>query len=278
MRQICFLAGLTVLGMQTVNCGVAAPPGVEWRELAEWEMVVDTAASSSELYAAEEFQQHFQQASGIQIPIVSDARESRGHVYIGASEAMRASAAGFSVERFPAEDFRIVVCDENVVIAGGRPRGTLYGVYTFLEDYLGVRFLTWDHTHVPKLEPSHVFGEVDRYYHPPLSFRWSFYGENSAHPAFATRLRVNTISSDPKLGGKTERRLISHSFGRQIPSAKYGQEHPEYYCEVDGRRRAAVEDDFRDNEPCLTNPEVLRIVTDSALAELRSDPTPKTSR
>ena len=89
---------------------------------------------------------------------------------------------------------------------------------------------------------------------------------------------MNTITSDPRLGGRTGRSLINHSFGRQIPSATYGKEHPEYYCEVDGQRLAAVNDDFRDNEPCLTNPEVLKIVTASVLSELRTNPRPRTFR
>ena len=64
---------------------------------------------------------------------------------------MRRSELGFSVEKFGPEDLRVVIRDGNIVIAGGRPRGTLYGVYTFLEDYFDVRFLTADHTHVPKV-------------------------------------------------------------------------------------------------------------------------------
>jgi len=41
-----------------------------------------------------------------------------------------------------------VVAKNNIAILGGAP-GTLYGVHTFLEDYLGVRFLKADITHVP---------------------------------------------------------------------------------------------------------------------------------
>ena len=71
---------------------------------------------------------------------------------------MRRSQVGFDVDRFGPEDLRIVIRDGNIAIAGGRPRGTLYGVYTFLEDYLGVRFLTVDHTHVPPLGDDHPIG------------------------------------------------------------------------------------------------------------------------
>jgi len=258
-----------------IACQVAAahPVGVDLHAMQDWNLVVDAAATPSETYAADEFRRYFHEATQAWLPIVHRVEGSKRHVFIGAGEAMRASEVGFGVAGFGDEDLRIIVRDENIAIAGGRPRGTLYGVYTFLEDYLGIRFLTYDHTHVPGLAGSHVVGPVDRTYHPPLAFRWSYYGENFAHPAFATKLRVNTITGDEKLGGKTGRRLISHSFGRQIPSAKYGKEHPEYYCEIDGKRRAHVGNDFRDNQPCLTNPDVLKIVTANALAALRADPT-----
>jgi hypothetical protein len=125
---------------------------------------------------------------------------------------------------------------------------------------------------VPKISGWRFVGPVDRTYHPPLAFRWAYYAENSRNPAFATRLRNNTVADDPKLGGKTGMTLINHSFGRQIPSQKYGKEHPEYFAEVDGKRLAPVENDWHSTEPCLTNPEVLKIVTAAVLEELKANP------
>jgi hypothetical protein len=74
---------------------------------------------------------------------------------------MRASEVGFDTAKMGDEDLRIIIRRDNVAIAGGRPRGTLYGVYTFLEDYVGVRFLTPNHTHVPAIEAQHVLEEID---------------------------------------------------------------------------------------------------------------------
>jgi len=248
-----------------------AAQGVDLTALAEWDIVVAPDAIPSEVYAAEEFQSYLAQATGSQRPIVHTTDRPDRHVFIGPGAALQASPVGFGVEEFGPEDLRILVRDQNIAIAGGRPRGTLYGVYTFLEDYLGVRFLTPDHTYVPKLSEARVVGPVDRFYHPPLGFRWSYYGETNQNPTFAARRRVNTITDEAKLGGKTGRILISHSFGAQIPSAKHGQEHPEYFCEIDGQRRAQGNDRY-DSEPCLTNPNVLRIVTDAVLAELAANP------
>ncbi len=272
MRR-CFWA---YMGVAILLCcspvAAAAPQGVDLARLAGWDIVVAEDAIASEVYAAEEFQRLAAEATGQKLPIVDEAARADRHVFIGAGRAMRETNVGFSVEGFGPEDLRIVVRDANIAIAGGRPRGTLYGVYTFLEDYFGVRFLTAEHTHVPPVGRWRVVAPVDRFYRPPLEMRYSYYGEVNRNASFATRMKINTVGDDPKLGGRSRQRLINHSFHSQIPSSKYGKEHPEYYCLRDGKRLAEVDNDGRDNEPCLTNPDVLRIVTESVLRWIEANP------
>ncbi len=263
-----FLLALSVALAVLAFCASAqgATGGADLAALDAWEIAVAEDALPSEVYAAEEFRDHLALASGAELPIVRTKDPRPRQVRIGPA------TVGFDTGDFEPEDLRIVVREDAIEIAGGRPRGTLYGVYTFLEDYVGVRFLTADHTHVPKLGSPHPVGPLDRTYSPPLSFRWAFYGENRADPAFAARLRNNTITDDPRLGGKSPMGLISHTFGRHIPSKKHGAKHPEYFAERDGKRLAPVENDWYETEPCLTNPEVLRIVTQSVLEELEGHP------
>ena len=240
----------------------------------DFDIVVAEDAIPSEAYAAREYRKFFAKASGVALPIVTDPGRPRRHVFIGPSEALRRSSVGFSVEKMGPEDLRIVVRDGTIAIAGGRPRGTLYGVYAFLEDHLGVRFFTHDHTYVPPLQAWPPERPVDRSYRPPLEFRECSYREMNASPLLAARLRCNTIPNHAKFGGITGRRLINHSFQSQIPTKTYGKEHPEYYALVDGKRRATVppDMDWRHTQPCLTNPGVLRIVTDAVLSQIRRRP------
>jgi hypothetical protein len=258
------------------SASAAVPSGVNLSKLANWDIIIAEDASPSEIYAAKEFQTHFAQASSIQLPIVGGSDHptaGKQHVYIGASSAMRASKVGFSTDEFGEEDFRIIVRDDNIAIAG-RPqagtRGTLYGVYTFLEDYVGVRFLTIDHRYVPAIGTWRVVGPLDRFCHPPLRFRWSYYGETNQNPAFAARIRVNTVAGAAELGGKTGLNLINHSFHRQLSAQTYGKEHPEYFALVEGERKLDV--GGGGPELCLTNPDVLRIVTNSVLDTLKQSP------
>lgn len=251
----------------------AVPQGVDLASMNGWDIVIAEDAIASEIYAAKEFQSHFELAGGVKLPIVKAIDRPDHHVFIGPGKLMRCSALGFDVNEFDDEDLRIVVRDNNIVIAGGRPRGTLYGVYTFLEDYLGIRFLTAEHTHVPRIGKWHMIGPVDRFYHPPFDFRWSAYPEVGQNPVFAARLRVNTVPRDPNLGGCTKVNLVTHTFFRQVPVKEYGKEHPEYYSMIDGKRHV----EFKGkgvyyNQLCLTNPDVLRIVTEAVMAKLKANP------
>ena len=249
-------------------CSYGVDP-VNLADLDGWDIVVAEDAIPSENYAAEEFQTFFAQASGLKLPIVSAINRPDRHIFIGPSQTMQASTLGFGVAQFAPEDLRIVARDNNIVLAGGRPRGTLYAVYTFLEDYLGVRFLTPEHTHVPPIGDWRVVGPVDRFYHPPFNkYRYSCYLTVWANPAFAVRTRNNTVTDDPKLGGKTPYSLINHSFYRQLPTEKYAQDHPEYFCLVDGRRLVDPGKDLQGNNPCYANPDVLDIVTQAVFDEI----------
>ena len=257
-----------------VSSAYATSSGVDLAHLNGWNIIVAEDAIASEQYAAQELQTFLEAATGVHLEITpaASADGSPHHFYVGDSAPADQMIPDRKTASFGPEDSRIVIGNDAIAIVGGRPRGTLYGVYTFLEDYVGVRFLTADDTYVPKVGGWRIVGPVDRTYHPPLALRHSYYRENSIAPAFATRLRNNAITDDPKFGGRTGMQTINHSFGYLLPSAKYGQEHPEYYAMVDGKRLAPVENDWYQTQLCLTNPDVLRIVTQAVLDELKANP------
>ncbi len=168
-----------------------------------WDIVVTDDAIPSEKYAAEEFKNLFLEATGIDLPINNSAKDTSAHVFIGQNPMLN----GYESNKFDEEELCVIVKEDMLAIVGGRPRGVLYGVYQFFEDGFGVRFLTEDHTYIPKTESVKLpCGEFR--YNPPFSFRWSFYGENFRNPAFAAKLRVNTISDDERIGGRTAQNLI----------------------------------------------------------------------
>lgn len=169
------------------------------------------------------------------------------------------------------EALRIRLDGKSLVIAGGRPRGTLYGVYEFFERFCGVRFLTKDRAWFPEASAQAAIGDLDFAYEPTFSFPLELLQGQRGSPDFATRLRVNTVTSDEKLGGKTGQSLIGHSYARWISPEKYGKTHPEYFALIDGERKSNIA--AASTEPCVTNPEVIDIITKNVLEEIAANPT-----
>ncbi len=240
-----------------------------------WNIVLPAEPHPAERYAAEELQSILARASGVKLPVVTEIDRPAHHVFVGPSEAMRESSAAMGVDDLDIEDVRIVCEPDNIAIAGGSPRGTLYAVYTYLEQYVGVRFLSPDHTYVPKIDEPVVIGHRELTYRPPLMYRRCYYGANRHHPAFAAKLRNNAVSDDEKIGGRTPWRLINHSVSRWVSVREFGDEHPEYFALVDGERRAWMDGDhFADGgtQPCMTHPAVKRLITEGVLDYLDKHP------
>lgn len=249
--------------------GAFGAASLELSQLRDWTIVVAEDALPSEKHAAREFQALLGDATGLALPIQAKPPRPAGNIFIGHSPLMTQSPVGFGVADLGDEGLRIRISQDNMAIAGGRPRGTLYGVYEFMERYLGVRFLTHDHTHLPRQRPERIPCETWQYV-PPFNFRWSYYKETSDQPAFAARLRVNTVTREEKLGGVAPQNLISHTLAHLLPVEKYGREHPEYFALVDGERKLKM--GGGGPEPCVSNPEVIEIVARNVIQELDQNP------
>ena len=247
--------------------------GVPIGAMADWKIVLPADAIPSEAYASEELQRFFEQATGILLPTAAEpVAGGRGHIYVGPSEPMLASAIGFDTADFGPEELRVVVGKSAIATAGGRPRGTLYGVYTFLEDCLGIRFLTPDHTHVPQYDANDVLTSMDKSYSPMFEWRFCSSGEIHRNHVFAVRMRSNASFGkiDVRLGGQSPLELMGHSFSRYVPWNTYGKEHPEYFNEEDGKRPTQTRNDHFGPgvQLCTTNADVRKLITEGVLRDL----------
>ncbi len=265
-------AFVILFGIFTAGATFAADSSLSLQTIDSWVIVCDPAATESEKHAASEFQKLYAGLTGKTLVIADTAGPSDGYIAIGPDAAVKSGLAPVDAGAGE-ETLRITTATNHICIDGGRPRGTLYGVYEFFEELCGVRYLTHDHTRYPDDSSSLKFPLGEHRYTPPFAFRWSYYGETSRNPEFATRLRVNTVSDEPKLGGRTGYRLVGHNVASHVPPATYGAEHPEYYALVDGQRKLDL--DGGGPQLCMTNPEVLEIVVNAVLKEIEANPTAK---
>jgi hypothetical protein len=153
-----------------------------------------------------------------------------------------------------------------VAIAGATARGTLYGVYSFLEDQLGCRWFTPDCARIPQTAVLSVPAGDVRFV-PPLEYRATDY-PSSRDADWAVRNKLNGTQTkiDKARGGKIEYSHFVHTFNEILDPAKEFAKHPEYFSEVGGKRIS------KEAQLCVSNPEVLKLAIETVRAWMRAAP------
>ena len=231
-----------------------------------YSICVSNEASPSEKRAAGELQRFLRDMSGATLPIVADQDRPRGNlVLVGRSAALDRLKLGIPFDSLGAEGYVLKTAGRHLIIAGGRQRGAMYGVYGFL-DRLGCRWFTPEVSRIPK-QPTIIVEPLDERQKPAFEYREPFFTE-AADTDWAARNRVNGQSQrlDEPAGGKLQYYPFVHSFYQMVPPQKYFKDHPEYFSLIDGKRR------WERGQLCLTNPEVLRLGVQVVRGWIRAHP------
>ncbi len=232
----------------------------------DYKIVVSREASPSERHAAEELRGFLKEMTGADLPILTDDAEMSGkEIILGRNGHLDGLNLRVDWEELGDEGFRICTVPPHLVIAGGRLRGTMYGVYTFLES-LGCRWFAPGVSRIPKLERLSV-SPMDEKQVPILEYREPYYTE-AFDGDWAARNKANGSAQrlDEARGGKIKYSHFVHTFYSIIPPDRYFKEHPEYFSEIDGKRTADRA------QLCLTNPDVLRITIETVKRWIEESP------
>ncbi len=169
------------------------------------------------------------------------------------------------------DGFRFVTRGERLFILADNGRGILFGVYRFLEKYLGCGFYAAKVEKVPQ-QPDIELPEIDDTLIPPYEYRENWWYEYEFDPAFAKKRGMNSsIEADMKADGfdPIEYNGHSHTLFEYISPGEFYDEHPEYFSMVDGVR-------LRDKpQLCLTNPDMIREFKKRLRARIRANPEKK---
>ncbi|MFA6243518.1 MAG: DUF4838 domain-containing protein, partial [Candidatus Hydrogenedentales bacterium] len=233
-----------------------------------YRLILASTASPSEKKAAEELQAQFQRSTGALLPIeTSDTVGDVPAIVLGCGSAAKALGVDPSPESLGEQGYVLKTVAPHVVIAGTPVAGTLYGAYDFLERALGVR---WFAPGVTREEPHPTVAlpTYDELAKPAFLWRYTDSAFPGADEAFNTRLRGNNGSggADNPFGTQYSFHGICHSSLGFIPTAEFFATHPEYFSEIGGKRIAF------ETQLCLTNPEVLDIVTERMLQRMKDSP------
>jgi hypothetical protein len=242
MRIVCLLAAAlpAASGITVVERGKSP-----------YTIVLPADAIPSEKRAAEELQRFLGEMSGARLPVATAPVTGRRIV-------LEPAAMG-------GEEFRLQIRGQDLAIAGGRPRGILYGVYTLL-DRLGCRWYTREVSRIPRT-PTIRFDRLDERGKPAFEYREPFFTEAwDKDWAARNRTNGNRQQLDESTGGRVRYHPFVHSFNEILPPDRYFADHPEYYSLIDGKRRRER------SQLCLTNPEVLRLTVEKVREWIRAYP------
>lgn len=238
---------------------------------AQYTIVIPAAASPSQKYAAEELKNFTEQMTGVELPVITDDKPlPERAVLLGQTKYTDKLCGSIDLKALGDDGFTLKTSGKHICIIGSNVRGTLYGVYELLEKYGGCRWYSSWHSKIPKLDKWEI-PELDDTQIPAFALREPFWFD-MFNGDFAARNKVNgnRMHLTEKHGGHSYRfggGLGScHTFARLCPVDKYFDTHPEYFSEIDGKRIK------NHTQLCLTNPDVLKIVTSNVLERIRKDP------
>jgi hypothetical protein len=233
----------------------------------EYKIYVSKAAAEPEKYAARELQKYLRKISGYSMEITHQAGVADRLIYVGFSDAPESWLKEIRPADFKNEEYLIRSDGENLLIAGGGNRGTLYGVLGYLSDHLGCRWYTNEVIEVPE-QKTIVLNKIEDRQKPSFSYRevcWreAYNVEWSVH----NRVIPSRLAIPDSVGGSfVIYPTRGHTFYLLLPPEKYFASHPEYFSQVNGVRVS------KEGQLCLTNPEVLKIATAKVFEWIKENP------
>ncbi len=277
--SICLI--IAGLSLYAVNFGLAETHYIVREGKPSAVVILPNHASDAEIFAAQELIGYISKMSHAVLP---QRQESSRHsnsqvkIFLGRTAEARRHELAFAKSVTPGDAFKIVTKGTDLFIFGKGDRGTLYGVYEFLERH-GVRWLmpgdmgeivpakTTIALQQYKIaqEPAFLYRRFIQLATPKdlrgLNYQWQL------------RMRLNCSfpkSYQKKMGGTIGDGPLSHNYRRLIDKGSYNR-HPEYFAMVNGRRI----DPRRKKQywkMCLSNETVIRTAQKKTLSYLRDHP------
>ncbi len=173
--------------------------------LASYRIILPAAAMEGERDVAEVLRDTLTRATGVTLEIAADDTPATDYeIVIGKTtrDTDKVTAARSEIQN---DGYAILVDGTRLYVTGNLPRGGVYGVYTFMEDYLGARFLSDTYMTVHDGEVKDIPADLCRV-DSPYFFSRDTYWYHILHPRRPTKLNIrNAVKSNhwdmPDLGG-----------------------------------------------------------------------------
>lgn len=277
----CLLHGCLVAAIATTSHALTIADNGQVRAV----IVVAADATPPQRHAADELAAFLAQITGGPFPIVHQPDATQANLLVGPGAAAMVDA-DFSVEGLTDEGIIIRSVGNNLILAGGEPRGTLYAVYTFLEDRVGCRWWTPSASLIPH-RPTLEISELNVRYLPPIEYRDTTPADPDGD--FSVRNKLNghnqklfiddafhNVRQDAARGGRKYAYIRSDKWGAHgmwtlIEPEVYFADHPDWFALINGQR-THVAPNYHVSNLCLSNEEMRREMVNNARLALRWNP------
>ena len=265
IRLMVTAAGLAAIFIATTSTATTLAENGK----ARCSIVVAKDAAAPEKTAARELRDYLRQVTGADFPIrtESQVKPNAPQILVGPSNRLKKLAPDVNWPTLGHDGIVIRTVGNRLLLAGGRPRGTLYAVYSFLEDTVGCRWWTGTESHIPTMRTLTI-PALNTTYSPRLRYREAFYRDPLENPIFAAKLKLNGnfYKTTPDYGGHYKILGWCHTSFDLLPPGKYFAAHPEWYSEHNGKREPNW------GQLCFTNDEMRKELTRVALEWIAKDP------
>lgn len=242
-----------------------------------YRIVISEKADKSTRAVADDMAAILQEITGAVFPVAPDTEQpSPNEIVVGHDNSHLAglNLAGVT-DGFAEDEYEVRTLGARIIIAGAPPRGSINGMYGFLQDHLGCRWFTPGCSRIPKNSILKIGKIADRQ-KPAFQWRstsppqhwdaaWTARNRLSSCRVFGGAISVNSLMDDPRVA--TIRNYYESHFLSYVPASLY-KEHPEYYAEINGKR--ALHSNANERAYCVSNPGFTKYMAEMLKPSLRA--------
>jgi len=221
-------------------------------------IIVPVHATDVESLAAREFQAYIERMSGARLPVEPDSPAAAPGTLVLIGNTSLTPNIIPALDTLREDGYAIRSAGGTLALCGGKGKGTLYAVYSLLEDQLGCRKYSAAVTVVPRARTI-VIRPVSVAFNPRFAWREIYY-LNAMDRAYSDWHKLQSIDDQQKQWG-----MWVHTFDRLVPARDYFGPHPEYFSLLGGRR-------IPGGQLCLSNPDVFRVLASNLGAMIAEKP------
>ena len=231
-------------------------------------IVTPSDATITDAYAAERLKYYLDEITGGDIAVITDDAQADYEICVGATNRddtdFSSSADGSYV---------ITSSADSIIINGAGNKGTINGVYAFLEKYCGCHWYEAEVIIIPEDKDLSVPADINDTYTPFFEYTETdtmsardaeFSVANGLTGGIYKDLSAQQGHAVEYIGGSSHTLVNGY-----CKPAVYFEEHPEYYALRNGKRQPT--------QLCLTNEDVKDVVTQEVFAMLETKHNPEAS-